>query len=191
MSLLSHNDIVLAHAHRYLSNDSAVTSVNGDRLGSLRSPRGGRWSAVAGARTITLSDDAGVILTVKDPRSGVRRDTFIIVDAYDHQLATAYSSRMSLRGSLRVVLAEGNELDFQPTGSHVEVHGPDGVCGWASSIKAAPGLAHLLSKDDYYLLHWPADLSDEQRMAIVGGLIAHDLMTAKKNRLETLVDLLS
>lgn len=166
------------------SGFSAEFDILDDRervVGTVGGTEGGARRFFLGPREFDVLDADGRRLAhVSDVRD-FWRDTYEIVRGDGSMLATVTRKMGFFSRRFSITLSTGEEFmvegDFLSREFDVVDANGGGVVAQASRERA--GFAKALFGHDRYALYYPAGTSPDRRLAILGGMIALDLMRAK------------
>ena len=181
MSILNHDLLILQQFRSDSSPRFDILDAQGQGVGVVSGTESGVRRIFLGAREFDVLDADGSLLAhVSDVRD-LWRDTYEIVRGDGSVLATIarkmgfFSHRFSIALSTgEVFMVEG---DFFGREFNVVDADDEEIVAQASRERA--GFAKALLGHDRYALYYPAGTSPDRRLAILGGMIALDLMRAK------------
>ena len=181
MSILNHDLLILQQFRSDSSPRFDILDAQGQGVGVVSGTESSVRRIFLGAREFDVLDADGSLLAhVSDVRD-FWRDTYEIVRGDGSVLATIarkmgfFSHRFSIALSTgEVFMVEG---DFFGREFNVVDADDEEIVAQASRERA--GFVKALLGHDRYALYYPAGTSPDRRLAILGGMIALDLMRAK------------
>ena len=181
MSILNHDLLILQQFRSDSSPRFDILDAQGQGVGVVSGTESSVRRIFLGAREFDVLDADGSLLAhVSDVRD-LWRDTYEIVRGDGSVLATIarkmgfFSHRFSIALSTgEVFMVEG---DF--FGREFSVVDADDEEIVAQVSRERAGFVKALLGHDRYALYYPAGTSPDRRLAILGGMIALDLMRAK------------
>lgn len=181
MSILDHNSLVFQQTKNFSKNDFAIFDAQGNQIAHVETGGSTLGRMFAGARELNLFDGPGrPLLQVKD-QANIGRDKMDIFDPHGQQIGRLVKRFAFFKTRITIeVLGEELELDGNPFGFNFQILGPQGQMGVVAR-EWSGGMNALTGKSTYSL-----DLAEwtnhSQRMAIIGGVLALDLIREKQER---------
>lgn len=179
MRIADHDLLVVDQVTSFFANDFAIRDASGAPVGDIRTEGGALSRMVMGTRRLAVHEADGTLaLRVLDVVS-FGRDRFQLVDGSGAPLAevvkefTLFAKRLSLH------CADGQVLDLRGSffDYDFEVVGPLGVAARVS--RQWPGLASGLLGRERYVIGFGDQVPATLRYAVLGGVVALDLVRAK------------
>jgi uncharacterized protein YxjI len=181
-SLTGQNLLVVQQVSGFLSNDFALEDGQGrpvahiQTLGSTASRflRGNRAFAVVGL-------DGYPLFRVEDPL-GLGRDRYRITDPQGGPIAELAQRFAVFRTSVAISVVDGTELRLDGSLSGFSFRLMAGQAPVASVDRRWAGLGRALRGRSRYALHLDPAMPELVRYAVIGSVIALDLIRAKAHR---------
>lgn len=182
--LLNQDLLILQQFRGGLSLEFDILDDQGRVVGMVAGTEGGTRRFFLGPREFDVLDADGRRLAHLSDVRDFWRDTYEIVRGDGSRLATVARKVAFFSRRFSIALSTGEEFmvegdlfsrEFDVVGAN-----DGGVVARASRERA--GLAKALLGHDQYALCYPAGTSPDLRLAILGGVIALDLMRAKDAR---------
>ena len=180
--------MILQQLRNILSPKFDILDGQGQVVGMVGSTESGAHRFFLRAREFDVLDAAGGRLAhISDVRD-LWRDTYKIVRDDGSELATVAKKLGFLSRRFSITLASGEE--FMVKGDVIDrefdVVSTNGGGAVAQVSRERMGIVEELfghgRHEDRYALHYPESTSADQRLAILGSMIALDLMRAKETR---------
>ena len=179
--LLNQDLLILQQFRSGFSPEFDILDDQGRVVGMVAGTEGGARRFFLGPREFDVLDaDGSRLVHLSDVRD-FWRDTYEIVRGDGSMLATVTRKMGFFSRRFSIALSTGEEFmvegDFLSREFDVVDANGGGVVAQASRERA--GFAKALFGHDRYALYYPAGTSPDRRLAILGGMIALDLMRAK------------
>lgn len=181
MSLLRNNVLVFQQTRNFSKNDFAILNGQGQQVAHVETGGSTMGRMLVGARELTVFDGPGnPIIQVKDTMT-LGRDRMEILDGHGNPLAslvkriTFFKTRVSVD-----LMGEPIELEGNLWGFEFRVVGAHGVMATVS--RQWSGMSNALLGKSTYVVQLADGLSDAQRAAVIGSVIALDLIREKQSR---------
>src|SRR5690606_26867992 len=181
MSLLQQPVLVFQQTKNFSKNDFAILNGQGQQVGHVETGGSTMGRMFMGARELTVFDGPGnPIIQVKDTVT-FGRDRMQILDGQGNLLAdlvkrfTLFKMRVSVD-----LLGEPIELEGNIFGFDFQVIGQLGVMATVS--RQWSGMGNALLGKSTYLVQLADGLAPAQRAAVIGSVIALDLIREKQSR---------
>lgn len=181
MSLLRNSVLIFQQTRNFSKNDFAILDGQGQQVGHVETGGSTMGRMFLGARELTVFDGPGnPIIQVKDTMT-LGRDRMEILDGHGNPLAglvkriTLFKTRVSVD-----LMGEAIELEGDLWGFDFRVVGPLGVMATVS--RQWSGMGNALLGKSTYVVQLADGLSDAQRAAVIGSVIALDLIREKQSR---------
>ena len=179
--LLNQDLLILQQFRSGFSPEFDILDDQGRVVGMVAGTEGGARRFFLGPREFDVLDADGRRLAHISDIRDFWRDTYEIVRGDGSMLATVtrklgfFSHRFSIElGTGEVFMVEG---DFFSREFNVVDADDEEIVAQASRERA--GFVKAFLGHDRYALYYPVDTSPDRRLAILGGMIALDLMRAK------------
>lgn len=179
--LLTENSLVIQQTRSFLSNDFAIEDERGFVLGRVHTTGSVAGRFLKGNRSFDLVDDRGqLLLTIRDPFDlGLDRYELYKPDgsllANVHKQFSFLTKRLSIELPYLTLNLEGNLLEYS-----FNVMAGSTVAAQAS--RQWGGLTAAIRGKSRYGAHLDPAAPAEVRLAIIGGLVALDLIRAKDSK---------
>lgn len=181
MSILTHDVLVFQQTKNFSKNDFAIMDSAGQQVAHVETGGSTLGRMFTGARHLTVFDgpDAPVI-QVKDTMT-FGRDRLEVLDGAGAPLASLVKRITFFKTRITIDL-QGEELDLVGNiwGFDFEVTGANGVVATVSREWSGMGNAFLGKST--YALHLDEGLTVPQRQAVIGSILALDLIREKEQR---------
>lgn len=177
--LLTENSLVIQQTRSFLSNDFALEDEHGLVLGRVHTTGSVAGRLLKGTRSFDLIDDRGqLLLTIRDPFDlGLDRYELYKPDgsllANVRKRFSLLTKRLSIELPDLTLSLEGNLFEYSfniMAGSTVA----------AEASRQWGGLTAAIRGKSRYGVHLDPDAPAEVRLAIIGSLVALDLIRAKE-----------
>lgn len=181
MTILNQNTLIFQQTKNISKNDFAILDSSGMQIAHVDTGGSALGRMFVGARELTVFDGPGnPVVIVKDTMT-MGRDRFEILDGNAAPLAslvkriTFFKTRVSISmlGEELELLGSIWDFDFQITG-------PGGVLGTVS--RQWSGMGNALFGKSTYALRLAENLTVPQRQAVIGSVLALDLIREKQQR---------
>ncbi|WP_404288236.1 LURP-one-related/scramblase family protein [Glutamicibacter arilaitensis] len=181
MTIFAQDLLVFQQTKNISRNDFAIMDGAGGQIAHVETGGSALGRMFAGARQLTVFDGPdNPVIQVKDTMT-MGRDRFEISDGQGAPLAslvkrvTFFKTRvtMSMQGEELDLLGSVWDFDFQITG-------PGGVLGTVT--REWSGMGNALMGKSTYALKLAENLTTQQRQAIIGSVLALDLIREKRQR---------
>ena len=183
-SLLNHDLLVVQQTRAGASTEFNIEDAQGALIGLIScTQKSGVRQFVGGAREFDLLEADGTRLAHLSDDRKIWRDTYTLLRADGSQLATVSKQAKLFSRRITTTLTTGEELLVESKGSfsdrelNITSNRSGNVVAQASRERV--GFAEALRGHDRYVLHVPS-LSPELRLAILGTVVALDMMRAKE-----------
>lgn len=181
MTIFAQDMLVFQQTKNFTKNDFAILDAAGIQIAHVETVGSALGRMFTGARELTVFDGPqNPAIVVKDTMT-MGRDRFEIFDGNGSPLAslvkriTLFKTRVaiSMLGEELELLGSVWDFDFQITSSQ-------GVLGTVT--RQWSGMGNALMGMSTYALHLGGNLSIQQRQAIIGSVLALDLIREKQRR---------
>ena len=183
-SLLNHDLLVVQQTRAGASTEFNIEDAQGALIGLIScTQKSGVRQFFGGAREFDLLEADGTRLAHLSDDRKIWRDTYTLLRADGSQLATVSKQAKLFSRRITTTLTTGEELLVESKGSfsdrelNITSNRSGNVVAQASRERV--GFAEALRGHDRYVLHVPS-LSPEPRLAILGTVVALDMMRAKE-----------
>jgi hypothetical protein len=183
-SLLNHDLLVVQQTRAGASTEFNIEDAQGALIGLVScTQKSGVRQFFGGAREFDLLEADGTRLAHLSDDRKIWRDTYTLLRADGSQLATVSKQAKLFSRRITTTLTTGEELLVESKGSfsdrelNITSNRSGNVVAQASRERV--GFAEALRGHDRYVLHVPS-LSPELRLAILGTVVALDMMRAKE-----------
>ena len=183
-SLLNHDLLVVQQTRAGASTEFNIEDAQGALIGLVScTQKSGVRQFFGGAREFDLLEADGTRLAHLSDDRKIWRDTYTLLRADGSQLATVSKQAKLFSRRITTTLTTGEELLVESKGSfsdrelNITSNRSGNVVAQASRERG--GFAEALRGHDRYVLHVPS-LSPELRLAILGTVVALDMMRAKE-----------
>ena len=183
-SLLNHDLLVVQQTRAGASPEFNIEDAQGALIGLVScTQKSGVRQFFGGAREFDLLEADGTRLAHLSDDRKIWRDTYTLLRADGSQLATVSKQAKLFSRRITTTLTTGEELLVESKGSfsdrelNITSNRSGNVVAQASRERV--GFAEALRGHDRYVLHVPS-LSPELRLAILGTVVALDMMRAKE-----------
>ncbi|PFG18571.1 LURP-one-related/scramblase family protein [Serinibacter salmoneus] len=179
MGILDHDVLVVDQVTGFMSNNFAVSDMSGRQVGHIHTEGSALGRMFAGSRDFTVVDETGWVLHLHDTMNWWR-DRMEIRDGEGIALAEVVKRLAFFRTSCTVTL-DGSALDLTGSlrGMDFTLTGPRGTLATISRQWA--GISRAFLGRSRYVVSMSPDLSHRERRALLGSVIALDLIRAKEN----------
>ncbi len=181
MTIFNQDMLIFQQTKNFSKNDFAIRDQTGQQIAHVDTGGSTLGRMFAGARELTVFDGPGnPVIIVKDTMT-VGRDRFEILDGNAGPLAslvkkiTFFKTRVaiSMLGEELELLGSIWDFDFRITG-------PGGVLGTVT--REWSGMGNALLGKSTYALRLAENLTIQQRQAVIGSVLALDLIREKQQR---------
>lgn len=182
MRIADHDLLVVDQVTSFVADDFAIRDRAGAVVGDIRTQGGALSRMLMGSRELAVHEADGTLaLRVLDVVS-FGRDRFEVVDGAGAPLAEVVKEFTVFRKRLSLRCADGQVLDLRGSflDHDIEVVGPLGVAARVS--RQWPGLAAGLLGRERYVIGFGDRVPAALRHAVLGGVVALDLVRAKEQR---------
>ena len=183
-SLLNHDLLVVQQTRAGASTEFNIEDAQGALIGLIScTQKSGVRQFFGGAREFDLLEADGTRLAHLSDDRKIWRDTYTLLRADGSQLATVSKQAKLFSRRITTTLTTGEELLVESKGNfsdrelNITSNRSGNVVAQASRERV--GFAEALRGHDRYVLHVPS-LSPELRLAILGTVVALDMMRAKE-----------
>ncbi|GHD11137.1 LURP-one-related/scramblase family protein [Zhihengliuella salsuginis] len=181
MSILAQNLLVFQQTKNFSKNDFAIMDGAGQQVAHVETGGSTLGRMFKGARQLTVFDGPdNPIIQVKDTMT-FGRDRLEVLDGQGNPLASLVKRITFFKTRITIDL-QGEELDLRGNlwGFDFQVTGPDGDLATVSREWSGMGNAFLGKST--YALHLADELTAPQRQAVIGSILALDLIREKEQR---------
>lgn len=181
MSILTHNVLVFQQTRNFSKNDFAIMDAQGLQVAHVETGGSALGRAFMGARELTVFDGPGnPLIHVKDTVT-FGRDRMEILDGAGNPLASLVKRIAFFKTRVTIEL-QGEQLDLQGNfiGFEFELVGPLGVM--AAVSREWSGMGNAFLGKSTYAVRLAENLTPPQRQAVIGAVLALDLIREKNNR---------
>lgn len=179
MSLVDQNVLVLQQVRSFLTNDFDILDAEGSPVATIHTEGSTLSRMFRGSRELTVLENDQPVLRITDEVNIFSRDTYTVADGSGAPLATLTRLFTFASKKIQVDLSDG--VSLLCTGSlfsrSFTIARGDAVA--ARIERRMPGIAEALMGHDRYALSMDPTLPPIYRGAIIGTVIAIDLMSAK------------
>lgn len=179
--ILQRDLLVFQQTKNFTKNDFAIMDREGLKIGHVETGGSTLRRLFAGSRELTLYDDQdNPVLQVKDTM-GLGRDRMQILDGQGNPVAsllkriTLFKTRIAVEVQGEQLELSGNIWDFD-----FQIAGPCGVIATVS--RQWSGMGNALLGMSTYALQVTGNPTPAQRQAVLGAVLALDLIREKKQR---------
>ncbi|GAB3753181.1 LURP-one-related family protein [Zhihengliuella somnathii] len=179
MALFAQQVLVFQQTKNLTRNDFAIYDAAGQQVAHVETGGSTLGRLVAGSRHLTVFDGPGnPVIQVQDTMTPFR-ERMEILDGAGHPLASLLK-RFSLFSTRITLTMQGEELTLSGNiwGFNFEVAGAHGV--YATVSREWSGLGNAFLGKSTYVLNLAEGLTVPQRQAVIGGMIALDLIREKQ-----------
>ena len=183
-SLLNHDLLVVQQTRAGASTEFNIEDAQGALIGLIScTQKSGVRQFFGGAREFDLLEADGTRLAHLSDDRKIWRDTYTLLRADGSQLATVSKQAKLFSRRITTTLTTGEELLVESKGNfsdrELNIARNRSGNGVAQASRERVGCAEALRGHDRYVLHVPS-LSPELRLAILGTVVALDMMRAKE-----------
>lgn len=181
MSSLMNDVLVFQQTRNLVKNDFAIMDEQGQQVGHVETGGSTLGRLLKGPRELTVFDGPErPVIRVKDTMT-LGRERMEILDATGAPLASLVKRISFFRTRISLDL-QGEEIDLQGDiwGFEFQISGPSGVMGAVSREWSGVGNAFLGMST--YALRLAQHLTATQRHALIGAVLALDLIRAKESK---------
>lgn len=181
MSGLMSNVLVFQQTSNFVKNDFAIMDGQSTQIGHVETGGSTLARMFAGSRELTVFEGPGnPVIQVKDTYT-LGRERMEIYDGHGQPLASLVR-RLALFGTRISLDLQGEELELSGNiwGFEFQINGPMGAMGTVS--REWSGLGNAFLGMSTYSLRLAENLTAPQRHAIIGAVLALDLIREKRSR---------
>ncbi|UFU05244.1 LURP-one-related/scramblase family protein [Ruania halotolerans] len=181
MTLLAHHRLVIDQVTNFMSNDFAISDPQGQQVGHIETGGSALGRALMGSRELTVFDGPGQpLLHVKDTVT-FGRDRMEIFDGHGQPLAHLVKRIAFFRTRVTIEL-DGTPLELTGNiwGFDFTLSGPRGQM--ATVARSWSGIGKALLGHSRYVVDLSPELAPRERQAVLGAVIALDLIREKQQR---------
>lgn len=181
MSILTHDTLVFQQTKNFSKNDFAIMDRQGQQIAHVETGGSTMGRMFMGARELTVFDGPGNPLIRVNDTVTFGRDRMEVLDADGTAIASLVKRIAFFKTRVTLNLA-GEEIDLQGNifGFDFEVVGQHGVL--ATAARQWSGIGNAFVGMSTYGVQLAPNLSHTQRKAIIGAMLALDLIREKQNR---------
>lgn len=181
MTIFNQNTLIFQQTKNFSKNDFAILDPSGTQIAHVDTGGSTLGRMFVGARELTVFDGPdNPVIVVKDTMT-MGRDRFEILDGNGSPLAslvkriTFFKTKVSISmlGEELELLGSIWDFDFQITG-------PGGVLGTVT--REWSGMGNALMGKSTYAVRLVENLTMQQRQAVIGSVLALDLIREKQQR---------
>lgn len=180
--LLNHNTLVMQQVTGFMSNDFQILDDSGAAVGNVATTNdaGPRW--LIGSRSFAVTEaDGRFLMGVTDPMDFMR-DTYELSDAYGNQFALI-KKRFSMIGlRVEIQIGGGSTILLRGKPFGMEFVAEVGDVEIARATRRWAGLGRGMLGHSRYALDIRPDVTPLDRMGLIGGMIALDLIRHKASQ---------
>ena len=180
MSSLMNDVLVFQQTRNLVRNDFAIMDAHGQQVGHVETGGSTLGRMLKGSRELTVFDGPErPVIRVKDTMN-LGRDRMEILDAGGGPLASLVK-RLSLFRTRISLDLQGERIDLEGNiwGFEFQLTGPHGVMGTVS--REWSGMGNAFMGMSTYSLRLAQNLTVPQRYALIGAVLALDLIRAKES----------
>lgn len=180
MSLLGSTTLIVDQILTVFSPNFAITDLDGQQVGTIRCEDGASRVLLL-PRNFVVSDETGrAVLHIEDVID-FGRDRLVIADLIDGQTAKLVKEITFFRTEFTLTLFDDTELTLSGDFFDHEfvISGPRGE--YALVSRSWGGVVQALLGLDRYVVKFAPTATPNERLAILGGVIAIDLVRAKQS----------
>ncbi|AFV90692.1 hypothetical protein PACID_29270 [Acidipropionibacterium acidipropionici ATCC 4875] len=181
MSLVDQNVLVLQQVRSFLTNDFDILDADGSPVATIHTEGSALSRMFRGNRELTVLEDGRPVLRITDEVNILSRDSYTVADGSGATLATLTKLFTFATRKIQADLADGTSLLCTGSlfGRSFTISRGDAVA--ARIERRMPGVADALMGRDRYALSMDPSLPPSYRGAIIGTVIAIDLIRAKED----------
>lgn len=180
MPLVDQNVLVLQQVRNFLNNDFDILDAGGSPVATIHTEGSALSRMFRGSRDLTVLENGLPVLRIADEANFFSRDSYTVADGSGAPLATL--TKLFTFTSRKIQIDLGDGVSMLCTGSlfsrSFTISRGDAVA--ARIERRMPGLAASLMGHDRYALSMDPALPPTYRGAIIGTVIAIDLIRAKE-----------
>ncbi|QOR72042.1 hypothetical protein IM660_07310 [Ruania alkalisoli] len=180
MTLLAHQRLVVDQVTNFMSNDFAIADAQGQQIGHIETGGSALSRFFMGSRELTVFDGPGKpLLHLKDTVT-FGRDRMEILDGHGQPLAHMVKRIAFFRTRVTIEL-DGAPLELTGNlwGFDFTLSGPRGLM--ATVARNWAGMGRALLGHSRYIVDLSPDLAPRERQAVLGAVIALDLIRKKQD----------
>lgn len=181
-SLLTEPVLVMRQLSTLMSNNFDIRDAHGEVVGAVTTSGSVGSRMFLGSRNLAVTEaDGRPVLTVTDTVN-IGRDTFELADAHDQPLAHLRRRFTFLRRRVDMHLADGTVVELHGNAFDFNFEFRIGELVPARVSREWPGLGNALFGRSTYTVTFDSSAPPRVRTAVIGGVVALDLMRAKDDR---------
>jgi uncharacterized protein YxjI len=181
-SLTGQNLLMMQQVTGFMSNDFAIQDGQGRPVAHIHTQGSAASRLFRGNRTFVVVDVDGIpLFTVEDPM-GLGRDRYRITEPQGGPIAELTQRFAMFRTSMRISVVDGTELRLDGSLSGFAFQLMAGDVPVATVDRKWAGLGQALRGRSRYAVHVDPAMPELVRYAVIGGVIALDLIRDKANR---------
>lgn len=181
MALLETDLLVMQQVTSFLRDDFAITDAAGATVGHIHTGGSTLGRMFTGARRLDVCDVDGSVVVHVDDVMTIGRDRFVFRDGNGQELGELVKEFTFMRDRLTLHLVNGENIEI--TGDvfdfAYEIVGPGGLA--AQIGRRWGGIANALLGRDRYVVAITPGVPPYLRAAVVGVVVAIDLVRAKRD----------
>lgn len=181
-SLLDHDTLVMQQTTGFMSNDFDILDAQGSTVGKVETTGSTGSRLFMGNRSFDVADRDGTPLLHLDDVVNVGRDTYELTYPDGSGLATVTKRITFLRTKIQISLVGGPELELRGNALDFDFQVFAGETVAATVSRQWGGVSRGLLGHSRYAVALDPAAPRHVRLAIIGGLIALDLIRAKADR---------
>lgn len=181
MSSLMTDVLVFQQTTNFVRNDFAIMDGQGVQVGHVETGGSTLGRMIVGSRELTVFEGPErPVIRVKDTYT-LGRERMEILDATGGPLASLVKRLALFRTRISLDL-RGEELDLEGDiwGFEFRVNGPGGAMAWVS--RQWSGVGNAFFGKSTYFVRFAEHLDIRRRLAIIGAVLALDLIREKQKR---------
>lgn len=180
--LLTHDTLVMQQVTGFMSNDFDILDEHGSTIGRITTTGGAGQRFVLGNRSFDVCEvDGTVLVHVEDPMD-FGFDTYAVQDATGAPIATIRKRFSFLRRRVDIEVAAGPTFELIGNAFGFEFTMSIGGQEVVQVARYWAGIGRGLLGHSRYVAVLNPNMPPRERLAVIGGLIALDLMRAKDSR---------
>lgn len=180
MPLVDENTLILQQVKSLLSNDFDILNTDGSPIATIHTEGSAMSRMFLGSRELTVLEEGRPVLRIADPANFMSRDSYTVSDGAGAQLAVLTKEFALFTTKVGIQLSDGTVLNCNGSLFGYDFTISQGERIAARISRQMPGIAHALMGHDRYVLSMDAALSPTYRGALIGTVIAIDLIRAKQ-----------
>lgn len=181
MTIFGQDMLIFQQTKNFSKNDFAILDAHGMQVAHVETGGSALGRMFAGARELTVFDGPEKpVIKVKDTMT-MGRDRFEIFDGNGGPLASLVK-RITLFKTRVTISMLGEDLDLRGSvwDFDFQITGSQGVLGTVT--RQWSGMGNALMGKSTYALQLASNLGTQQRQAIIGSVLALDLIREKQQR---------